>query len=281
MSGGALVLVATPIGNLGDLSPRALQALAGADVVACEDTRRTRALLAHAGVRGKTLVSVHGHNEAAQVAPLLARVRRGDVVALVTDAGTPGISDPGGRLVLGATSAGLPVSVVPGASAAVAALVISGLATERYCFEGFLARRGRDRRERIAAVAAETRTTVLYEAPHRLVATLAELAEACGPARRVTLAREMTKLHEEIWRGTLAEALDRVRAVEPRGEHTLVLEGAPPPGPPAPDEIEAMVETLVAQGMSASRAAGEAAARLGVPRRQAYAAAIRASRSAG
>lgn len=281
MSAGALVLVATPIGNLGDLSPRAVEALAGADVVACEDTRRTRALLAHAGVHAKTLVSVHGHNEAAMVAPLLARVRRGEVVTLVTDAGTPGISDPGGRLVLAAISARLPVSVVPGASAAVAALVLSGLATDRYCFEGFLPRRGRERRERLGAVAQETRTTVLYEAPHRLGATLADLAELCGPARRIALAREMTKLHEEIWRGTLGEALERVRAVAPRGEHTLVLEGAPPPAPPGADEIEAVVGTLVERGMSASRVAGEVSQRLGVPRRQAYAAALRALRGAG
>ena len=179
------MLVATPIGNLGDLSPRAVEALAGADVVACEDTRRTGRLLQRAGIAGAKLLTVNDHTEASRVGRGAAASRPGERVAVVTDAGTPGISDPGERLVRAAIGAGHPVEVVPGPSAVVAALVVSGLPTGRFVFEGFLPRRGSARAERLAALAEEERTIVLYEAPHRAGRTLADLAAAFGPARRV------------------------------------------------------------------------------------------------
>src|SRR5438105_9442240 len=174
---GALVIVATPIGNLGDLSPRAVEALSAADAIACEDTRRTRKLLSHAGVRTPTLLTVNDHSESRQVRAILARLDAGQRVAVVTDAGTPGISDPGERLVAAAAAAGIDVEVVPGPSAAVAALVVSGLPTGRFCFEGFLPRKGAARAERLRALVTERRTTVIYEAPHRVRETVAELAE--------------------------------------------------------------------------------------------------------
>ncbi len=269
---GRLVLVATPLGNLADLSPRAAAALGDADVVACEDTRRTRQLLRLAGITARRLVAVHEHNEASMAASILERLQAGDTVAVVTDAGTPGVSDPGERLVRAAAAAGHAVSVVPGPSAAIAALVVSGLPTGRWVFEGFLPRKGSERADRLAAVAAEHRTTVLYEAPHRLRATLAELAEVCGGGRRIVLVRELTKLHEEIWRGTLG-ATDAV--TEPRGEYVLVLEGAPPVAQATDDVIEAALADELAGGADRKAAVAAVASDLGVPKRRVYAAAVR------
>ncbi len=177
---GRLVLVATPIGNLGDLSPRAVRTLEASDMICCEDTRRTRELLTHAGVTHKRLLSLNEHNEAARIPGVLARVRIGELVAVVSDAGTPGVSDPGGRLVAAAVGAGLAVEAVPGANAALTALVVSGLPMERFCFEGFLPRRGTERRRRLAAIGSEERTVLIHESPQRLGATLADLAEVCG-----------------------------------------------------------------------------------------------------
>ena len=268
--GGTLVLVATPIGNLGDLSPRAVEALAAADVVACEDTRRTGRLLEHAGVRAPRLLVVNDHTEPAQVRTVLDLLDEGRRVAVVSDAGMPGISDPGERLVAAAAGAGHVVEVIPGPSAAIAALVASGLATGRFCFEGFLPRKGSGRSERLAALAIEPRTMVLYEAPHRLARTLADLAAALGPSRRVTLARELTKLHEELWRGPLGAAVEWAEAEPPRGEFVLVVAGAPE-APPADDD--AVVEALRAEldaGVSKRDAAATVAAALGVPKRRAY-----------
>lgn len=262
--------MATPIGNLGDLSPRAIEALAAADVVACEDTRRTGRLLEHAGVRAPRLLVVNDHTEPAQVRTVLDLLDEGRRVAVVSDAGTPGISDPGERLVAAATNAGHAVEVVPGPSAAIAALVTSGLATGRFCFEGFLPRKGSGRSERLAALAGEPRTMVLYEAPHRLARTLADLAAALGPSRRVTLARELTKLHEELWRGPLEAAVEWAEADPPRGEFVIVVAGAPAP---APADDEAVVEALraeLAAGASRRDAAATVAAALGVPKRRAY-----------
>ena len=204
---GRLVLVATPIGNLGDLSPRAVETLAKADLVCCEDTRRTGRLLQHAGVRAAALRVVNDHTEEQAVADVVARVASGQLVAVVTDAGMPGISDPGELLVAAVAAAGHIVEVVPGPSAALGGLVVSGLPAGRFVFEGFLPRKGSGRTERLAVVAREPRTVVLYEAPHRIVRTVDDLAEACGGERRVALVRELTKLHEETWRGTLAEAV--------------------------------------------------------------------------
>lgn len=271
MSAGRLVLVATPIGNLGDLAPRAVEALAGADAVACEDTRRTGRLLQHAGVSARTLITVNDHTEAARTRDILVRLDRGETVAVVTDAGTPGISDPGERLVRAAASAGHTVEVVPGPSAAIAGLVASGLPTGRFCFEGFLPRRGSARTERLAELAAERRTIVLYEAPHRVLRTLTDLAEALEPTRRCALARELTKLHEEVWRGPLSAAADHVAANGPRGEYVIVIDGAPAPEPATDDELRDEVERLKAAGMSTRDASTEVAARFDVPRRRVYA----------
>ncbi len=268
--GGALVLVATPIGNLGDLSPRAVEALRDADVIACEDTRRTGRLLAHAGVRARSLIVVNDHNEPAAVRDVLARLDRGEQVAIVTDAGTPGISDPGERLVAAAAAAGHVVTIVPGPSAAIAALVASGLPTGRFVFEGFLPRTGAARRSRLAELAQERRTVVLYEAPHRLARTLTDLAAAFGPDRRVAVARELTKLHEELWRGSLDGAVAWVAAREPRGEIVIVVDGAPPPPPVADDTVIAELQSALAGGASTRDAAAAVASRLGVSRRRAY-----------
>jgi 16S rRNA (cytidine1402-2'-O)-methyltransferase len=227
-------VVATPIGNLGDLSPRAVSALAGADYIYCEDTRRTLKLLSHAAISGPRMVSHHRFNEAATTAAAMERMHQGATIALVTDAGTPLVSDPGGRLVRAALAEGFPVEAVPGPSAALAALVVSGLATERWCFEGFLPRQGRQRAERLAVVASELdRAVVIFESPFRAQRLLDDLAKACGPLRPVALCRELTKLYEEVWRGAVGEVAERARAVKPRGEYVVVV-GCPGPAVPAP-----------------------------------------------
>jgi 16S rRNA (cytidine1402-2'-O)-methyltransferase len=267
---GALVLVATPIGNLGDLSPRAVEALSAADAICCEDTRRTGRLLQHAGVGRRPLVVVNEHTEAREVPGVLALLSKGERVAVVSDAGMPGVSDPGERLVRAAVAAGHPVEVVPGPSAALAALVVSGLATGRFVFEGFLPRKGTARAERLAAVATEPRTVVLYEAPHRLARTLADLVQACGDDRRVAVARELTKLHEQVWRGSLGEADRWARDAAPRGEIVMVLEGAPAAPPPGDDTVRGALQDELAAGATPRDAARSVAARLDVPRRRAY-----------
>lgn len=267
---GALVLVATPIGNLGDLSPRAVEALAEADAVACEDTRRTGRLLQHAGVRARTLLVVNDHTEASRIEEVLDRLARGERVAVVSDAGTPGISDPGERMVRAALDAGHAVEVVPGPSAAVAALVTSGLPAGRFVFEGFLPRRGSARRGRLGALSTERRTIVLYEAPHRLAETLGDLAAALGPERTVVVARELTKLHEERWRGTLAGAAAWAEAHPPRGEVSLVVEGAPASAPPDDAQVVAALRERLEAGASTRDAVAEVVADLGVAKRRAY-----------
>jgi 16S rRNA (cytidine1402-2'-O)-methyltransferase len=266
---GALVLVATPIGNLGDLSPRAVRELELADAVACEDTRRTGRLLQHAGIRARALLTVNDHTEHAAVPEVLRRLDAGQRVAVVTDAGTPGISDPGERLVRAAARAGHEVLVVPGPSAAIAALVASGLPTGRFVFEGFLPRKGSARSERLRALAVEPRTIVLYEAPHRIARTLADLAAAFGGDRRVAIGRELTKMHEEVWRGTLDDAV-RWAADEPPGEMVVVVDGAPEPVAAADDEIREALQSELSAGVSARDAAATVASELGVARRRAY-----------
>lgn len=268
---GCLVVVATPIGNLADLSPRALEVLDRADVICCEDTRRTRALLSAFGVAAAgRLRALHAHNEAEGATAVCADVAAGRQVALVTDAGTPGISDPGSVVVAAVAAAGLAVSVVPGPSAVVAALSVSGLPTDRFCVEGFLPRKGAERARRLAAVVAEERTTVILEAPGRVAGTLADLSAAC-PERRVAVARELTKVHEEVWRGSLAEAASAFAGRELRGEVVIVLGGAEPHGEEVDDEdIRALVAEQLAAGQGVRRAAEAAGAALGVPRRRAY-----------
>jgi 16S rRNA (cytidine1402-2'-O)-methyltransferase len=273
---GRLVLIGTPIGNLGDLSPRAVVTLAEADLIACEDTRRVRALLSHSGIpAGRRLVAVNDQNESAEVRRVLQRLDAGDTVAVVSDAGMPAISDPGQRLVSAAVAAGHDVQVVPGPSAVVAALVVSGLPTARFCFEGFLPRRGRARSQRLAILAAEGRTTVLFEAPHRLRETVADLAEACGPLRRVAVARELTKLFEEVWRGTLGDAVDHFAENEPRGEFVLVVDGAPEPEAPDDARVESALRVLLEEGENKRSAIAQVAAALDLPKRQVYDVAIR------
>jgi 16S rRNA (cytidine1402-2'-O)-methyltransferase len=277
-----LVLVATPIGNLGDLSPRAVSTLAQADVVCCEDTRRARALLTHAGVTGVRLLSLHGHNEHARIGEVLERLAAGQTVAVVSEAGTPAVSDPGSRVVAAAAAAGAVVSSVPGPSAVLAALVVSALPTDRFCFEGFLPRGGAPRRHRLAALAREPRTAVIYEAPGRLADTLVDLVPVCGGERPVVVVREMTKLHEEVWRGTLAGAAAEFAGRVVRGEVVIVLGGAPAePDDPGDDAIAEAQRPLLAAGLSLRDAAGEVAARFGVPRRRAYDMALGMRRNAG
>ena len=271
MSAGRLVLVGTPIGNLGDLTPRAVQVLRDADRIAAEATRRTRALLTHAGVPAAgRLLAVHEHNERSRADELVEEIRQGATVAVVTDAGMPGVSDPGERLVRACLDAGLVVEVVPGPSAALAGLVVSGLPSARFAFEGFLPRKGPARRARLAALAVEERTTVCFESPRRLRDTLAELADACGADRPVVLARELTKLHESVVRGTLGSALEHVAAEEPRGEYVLVLGGAAPAPDASGGELEAQARAAIDAGLSSKDAAAQLSARLGVSRRRAY-----------
>ncbi|HEV2760897.1 MAG TPA: 16S rRNA (cytidine(1402)-2'-O)-methyltransferase [Acidimicrobiales bacterium] len=275
---GRLVLVGTPIGNLGDLTPRAVDALTTADTIACEDTRRTRALLSHLGLpAGKRLLAVHDHNEAVEVANVLARLDKGERVVVVTDAGMPGISDPGERLVAAAAAANHPVDVIPGPSALIAALVVSGLSTSRFCFEGFLPRKGTARARRLAEVAADLRTTVLFEAPHRVRQTVADLAGAVGDTRRVAVARELTKMHEEVWRGTLGGAIEHLSTKEPRGEYVVVLDGAPPPQPADESDVEAALRARLDAGTDKRAAITEVTATLGVPKRVVYDIALRIS----
>ena len=267
---GALVLVATPIGNLGDMTQRAIEALQSADVICCEDTRHSGKLLAHFGVTGKKLIVINEHTEYDAREEIVLLVTSGSVVALITDAGTPGISDPGERLVVAVIEAGGNVTAAPGASALTTALVISGLPTSRFVFEGFLPRSGAERTDRLAMATTESRTIVLYEAPHRLAKTLSDLTTACGAMRRVVLARELTKLHEQIWRGTLQDANMLVAVTEPRGEYVIILEPAKPPAPPTDEELLAAIKAEIAKGVSRKDSAARVSARFGVAKRHVY-----------
>ncbi len=224
---GTLYVVATPIGNLGDLTPRAAKVLAEADFIAAEDTRVTLRLLNHLGLK-KKLMSYHEHNERERAQDILARVLAGECCALCSDAGMPAISDPGQTLIIEAHERGVQVVPVPGANAALAALCVSGQDTGRFVFEGFLSQNARVRAERLAALAAEERTMLFYEAPHKLLRTLEDLCAVFGPARPLTICRELTKLHEEIRPTTLAEACGHYGQNTPRGEFVLVVAGRPP-----------------------------------------------------
>lgn len=267
---GRLAVVGTPIGNLGDLSARAIEVLTEADVIACEDTRRTGRLLSAAGVPRTDLVVVNDHTEARAASGLVARLRAGEVVALVTDAGMPAVSDPGADLVAAAVAAGIEVVVVPGPTAATAALAASGLPSGRWVFEGFLPRKGATRTERLAAVAAEQRTVVLYEAPHRVVRTVADLLAVCAADRPVVLAREITKLHEEFFRGTLASASTWLEEHQPRGEFVVLVGGGEPPAEATDDELRAAVAEAKAEGASTRDAVAAVARELHAPKRRVY-----------
>lgn len=269
---GILSVVATPIGNLADLSARAVDVLCSADLVLAEDTRHTGRLLAHVGSTVPQR-SLHEHNERARVEEVMALIEGGAHVALVTDAGTPLISDPGLALVRACAAAGLTVIPVPGASAVLAALVVSGLASDRVAFDGFLPRRGGARTARLDELSDEPRTVVLFLSPHRAAEDLSDLADACGAGRPAALCRELTKLHEEVRRGTLAMLRDSV-ADGVRGELTLVIAGAPQPERPADDDASAIaaVDALIAAGLSTRDAVAQVAAQRGLRRRALYAA---------
>ena len=223
--GSTIYLVATPIGNLADISERAIKVLTEVDFIAAEDTRNTLKLLTCLGIRNE-LISYHEHNKRAAGERIVARVLTGESCAIVTDAGMPAISDPGEDIVRLAADAGIRVSVIPGACAAVSALSLSALATSRFCFEGFLSTKSSERRERLKRLAREDRTMIIYEAPHKLTDTLADLEETFGSERRISLCRELTKLNEEVMRTTLGEAVAYYTENSPRGEYVLIVEGA-------------------------------------------------------
>ena len=269
---GVLYLVGTPIGNIDDLSPRALRVLAGVERIACEDTRHSGLLLQRLGIGSRRLISFHAHNQHGRIPQLLELLLAGEAVALISDAGLPGISDPGEELVAAARLAGLPVVCIPGPSALTTALVSSGLPTGRFCFEGFLAPKRAARRQQLLALAAEARTIVLYESPHRLLALLEDLLEVLGD-RPLQVARELTKRHEQQVGPTVAAALEHFRHTPPLGECTVVLGGAPAAAPPAWDEpsLKKQLAALVASGLSKLDAARQLAQSSGHAKRDLYA----------
>ena len=268
---GRLWVVATPIGNLDDISARAIQVLRAVSVIAAEDTRHSGPLLARCGARA-AMVALHEHNEREQSAALVARMQAGEEVALISDAGTPLVSDPGFRLVRAAREAGLQVSPVPGACAAIAALSVAGLASDRFVFEGFLPAKSAARREHLMALVAETRTLIFYESSHRITASLADMVSVFGGARSVVLARELTKLYETILSGTLSEVEARVNADpnQQRGEFVLLLAGAADEAADAVLAEGRRVFALLREELSPARAARMAAAITGAPRKALY-----------
>ena len=268
---GRLHVVATPIGNLGDLSPRALETLRSVDVIAAEDTRHTQQLLAAFGARA-TLLALHDHNEAAQSTQLVARMLAGENIALVSDAGTPLVSDPGFRLVRAAREAGIVVTPVPGACAAIAALSVAGIASDRFAFEGFLPNKAAARRERLQSLAAEPRTLIFYESSHRIGDTLDDAASAFGPQRHAVLARELTKRFETVLDGSLPALIARL-ANDPdqhRGEFVLIIEGAPAGDDDAALVLGRRAFSLLREHLPPSQAARLAAEISGAPRKKLY-----------
>jgi 16S rRNA (cytidine1402-2'-O)-methyltransferase len=278
---GRLDVVATPIGNLADLGARARAALGAADLIAAEDTRHTLALLSSIGV-AKPLLSLHAHNEARRVPQVLAQLAQGAVVALVSDAGTPLLSDPGFELVREAAAAGFEVRAIPGPSAITAALAVAGLPTQRFCFEGFLPARVRERQSALTALANETRTLVFFEAPHRIAAALADLAAAFGAQRRAVVTRELTKVHETIYRGTLGELAERALREEnfQRGEITLVVDGAAPSAVRLDPQLLTHTVTTLLKELPPGKAAALAAQLTGAKRSEAYAIALHVTHAA-
>lgn len=276
---GVLYVVGTPIGNLGDLSPRAREVLGQVQRIACEDTRRSGLLLHHLGLRDgpepPRLMSFHAHNQARRIPELIAALEAGEAVAVISDAGLPGISDPGEELVAAARQAGRTVICIPGPCAITTALVSSGLPCGRFCFEGFLPPKAAQRREHLRQLAAESRTLVLYEAPHRLVDLLEDLLDLLGD-RPLAVMRELTKRHEQCIGPTVSAALEHFRTCSPQGECTLVLGGCPegssnPAASLSHEALRRSLEELIAQGVSRSDAARQIAARTGMARRQLYA----------
>ena len=262
-----LVLVATPLGNLGDLAPRAVEELRSVGLVCCEDTRRTGLLLSNLGIDA-TLMRLDEHTEVASIQRVIDALDEGRDVALVSDAGTPAISDPGERLVAAVAETGHVITSVPGPSAVVMAVTVSGLPTNRFVFEGFLPRSGRERDARLAEIARETRTSVLYEAPHRIERTLTDLASACGEDRPGAICRELTKVHEEVRRGSLRDLIDTLG--EPRGEYVIVLAGASSSAGASESDVDDALRIELEAGSSVRDAADAVSSKLGVSRKIAY-----------
>jgi 16S rRNA (cytidine1402-2'-O)-methyltransferase len=270
MARGRLILCATPIGNLEDVTLRSLRVLGEANIVACEDTRRTRKLLTHHGVQTKKLVLYNETNERRRSPDLVAKMLAGETVVLVTDAGMPGLSDPGYRLVRASVEAGVAVEVVPGPTAAISALAVSGLPPARFVFEGFLPRKSGERRRRLEELREEQRTLIFYESPHRIEDTLGDMTEVLG-SRPAALARELTKLHEEVRRGTLAELLEGALSVHPRGEIVLVVGGALRRDREiVPQELARAAQDLMDSGLERRAAMQEVAREAGVSKRDVF-----------
>lgn len=272
---GMLYLVPTPIGNLGDISPRCRETLEQADFIAAEDTRVSLKLLNHLGIR-KSLVSYHQHNQNQKGQGIVDRILAGETCALVSDAGSPAISDPGEELVKQCAQAGITVCAIPGPCALVTALSISGQSTGRFCFEGFLSTAKKSRMEHLESLKWETRTMIFYEAPHKLLSTLEDMEKVFGPQRPISLCRELTKLHEEVIRTTLSGALDLYAQQSPKGEFVLVVAGAEPEEKPqaTPEEAAAQVARLMEQGLSRKDAVKQTAEALGLPKNLVYDAAL-------
>ena len=272
---GMLYLVPTPIGNLGDISPRCRETLEKADFIAAEDTRVSLKLLNHLGIR-KSLVSYHQHNQNQKGQGIVDRILAGETCALVSDAGSPAISDPGEELVKQCAQAGITVCAIPGPCALVTALSISGQSTGRFCFEGFLSTAKKSRMEHLESLRKETRTMIFYEAPHKLLSTLEDMGKVFGPQRPISLCRELTKLHEEVIRTTLSGALALYAQQSPKGEFVLVVAGAEPEEKPqaTAEEAAAQVARLMEQGLSRKDAVKQTAEALGLPKNLVYDAAL-------
>ena len=272
---GMLYLVPTPIGNLGDISERCRRTLEEADFIAAEDTRVSLKLLNYLGIK-KSLVSYYEHNKAFKGNVILERILAGETCALVSDAGSPAISDPGEDLVRLCAEHGVTVTAIPGPCAVITALSISGLPTGRFCFEGFLSTAKKSRKEHLQSLIGETRTMIFYEAPHKLVSTLEDLAEAFGNDRKISLCRELTKLHEEVVRTTLGEAIEKYTENAPKGEFVLVVDGAAPAEKEVPTAEDAgeMVKRLMGEGLSRKDAIKQTAKALDLPKNVVYDAAL-------
>ncbi len=272
---GTLYLVGTPIGNLEDITTRAIKTLQSVDLIAAEDTRHTGKLLKYFQITTPQ-ISYHDHNRQERTPELVARLSQGENIALVSDAGMPGISDPGVELVQACIAAGIAIVPIPGVTAAMTALVGSGLPTDRFVFEGFLPSKTKARCDRLQSLTTEPRTLIFYESPHRLIAMLTDLAAVIGADRPLTIARELTKLHEEFWRGTVGEAIGALTRIAhytahpPKGEFTLILAGATPPAAPDETDLKEQLATLMQQGMSRSAASRHLAQITGQPRRDIY-----------
>jgi len=268
---GMLYLVPTPIGNLGDISQRCRETLENADFIAAEDTRVSLKLLNHLGIK-KSLVSYFEHNKAFKGEQIVQRILAGETCALVSDAGSPAISDPGEDLVKQCAAAGITVCAIPGPCAVITALSISGQATGRFCFEGFLSTSKKSRREHLESLKAEQRTMVFYEAPHKLLSTLEDMAEAFGPDRSISLCRELTKLHEEVVRTTLDDAIEKYTQAPPKGEFVLVIAGAEPAveEEATADDAAARLKQLLEDGMSRKDAIKQTAKELDLPKNAVY-----------